>query len=162
VWGRLAAGAVFAGLLSAPGLALAQSLKDDIVGAWRTVSYYSDQGGVKVNTFGDKPVGLTVFDRSGYVISYLSIPDLPKFAVNNRSKGTDAEYRAVAQGIISQFGTYTVESDTVTMKWIASSFPNRAGTTEKRTYTIKGNEMTLVNPTGAGGGIAHTTFVRVK
>jgi hypothetical protein len=107
-------------------------------------------------------VGLTVFDRSGYVISFLSKPELPKFAVNNRLKGTDAEYRAVVQGMISQFGTYTVEGDTVIIKWIASSFPNRAGTTEKRTYKIAGDSMTSVNPTGASGGTAYQTYVRGK
>jgi Lipocalin-like domain len=161
-WARLVAGMVFAGLLSAPAIALGQSLKEEIVGTWRTVSFYNEEGGVKRNLYGDKPLGLTAFDRSGYVISFLSIPELPKFAVNNRLKGTDAEYRAVMQGMISQFGTYTVEGDTVTIKWVASSFPNRAGTMEKRTYKIKGNEMTSVNPTSASGGTAHQTYVRAK
>jgi lipocalin-like protein len=159
---RLVVGVVFAGLLSAPAIALGQSLKEQIVGPWRTVSFYNEQGGVKQYVYGEKPMGLTLFDRSGYVIGFLSIPELPKFAVNNRLKGTDAEYRAVMQNMISQFGTYTVEGDTVTIKWIASSFPNRAGTTEKRTYTIKGNEMSSVNPTSASGGTAHQGYVRAK
>ena len=79
-----------------------------------------------------------VFDRSGYYISYLSKPDLPKFAANNRQKGTDAEYRAIMQGMIAGFGTYTVDGDTVTIKWIASNYTNRVGATEKRTYKIAG------------------------
>ena len=153
---------LLATLLSVPCTALAQSLKEGIVGAWRHVSIYNEESGVKQNLYGDKPVGLTVFDRSGYVISFLSKPELPKFAVNNRLKGTDAEYRAVVQGMISQFGTYTVEGDTVSIKWIASSFPNRAGTTEKRTYKIAGDSMTSVNPTGASGGTAYQTYVRAK
>ena len=153
---------LLATLLSVPCTALAQSLKEGIVGAWRHVSIYNEESGVKRNLYGDKPVGLTVFDRSGYVISFLSKPELPKFAVNNRLKGTDAEYRAVVQGMISQFGTYTVEGDTVIIKWIASSFPNRAGTTEKRTYKIAGDSMTSVNPTGASGGTAYQTYVRAK
>jgi Lipocalin-like domain len=161
-WARLAARVVLAGLLSAPAIALGQTLKEAIVGPWRTVSFYTEEGGVKHYLYGDKPLGLTLFDRSGYVISFLSIPELPKFAVNNRLKGTDAEYRAVMENMISQFGTYTVEGDTVTVKWIASSFPNRAGTTEKRTYRVKGNEMTSVNPTAAGGGTAYQGYVRAK
>ena len=88
---RIAAGAALAGLLSVPGISLGQSLKEQIVGAWRQVSIYNEEGGVKKNVYGDKPVGLTVFDRSGYYISYLSKPDLPKFASNNRQKGTDAD-----------------------------------------------------------------------
>jgi hypothetical protein len=161
-WIRLAVGVALVGLLSAPGTALGQSLKEQIVGAWRTVSIYTEQGGVTRHLHGEKPVGLTVFDRSGYVISFLATPDLPKFAANNRLKGTDAEYRAVVQGIIAGFGRYTVDGETVSIAWEASSFPNRAGTTEKRTYKIVGDEMTAVNPTASSGGTSYQKWVRVK
>ena len=158
---RLAAGLMLAGLLS-PGAALGQSLKDNIVGAWKLVSLYNEEKGVKRHPYGEKPVGLFIFDRSGYVVQFLSKAELPKFAAPNRLKGTDKEYREVMQGTLSGFGTYTVDGDTVTIKWVASSFPNRAGTMEKRTYKIKGNEMTSVNPTSASGGTAHQTYVRAK
>lgn len=162
-WIRIAAaGAMAAGLLSAPAIALGQALKDQIVGAWRTVSIYNEQGGVKQNLYGDKPVGLTVFDRSGYVIQYLSKPDVPKFGANNRLKGTDQEYRTVMQSIITGFGTYTVDGDTVSIKWVASSYPNRAGTTEKRTYKIKDDQMSAVNPSASSGGTSYQMFERAK
>jgi len=96
------------------------------------------------------------------VIQYLSKPEVPKFAENNRLKGTDQEYRTVVQSILSGFGTYTVDGDTVTIKWVASSFPNRAGTTEKRTYKIVGDQMSVVNPTAASGGTSYQTLVRAK
>ena len=161
-WARLAVGAALAGLLSAPGTALGQSLKEQIVGAWRQVSIYNEDGGVKRHLYGEKPVGLAVFDRSGYVISFLSKPELPKFAANNRLKGTDEEYRGVMQGMIAGFGRYTVDGDTVTIEWVASSYPNRAGTTEKRTYKIVGDEMTAVNPTASSGGTSYQKWVRAK
>jgi len=142
--------------------AFGQSLKEQIVGAWRTVSIYNEEGGAKRHLYGDKPVGMTVFDRSGTYISWLSKPDLPKFAGNNRLKGTDAEYRGVVQGMIAGFGTYSVEGDTVTIRWVASSYPNRAGTTEKRIYKIAGDELTSVNPTAASGGTSYSKLVRVK
>ena len=159
---RIAASAALVGLLSVPVIAVAQSLKEQIVGAWQQGAIYNEEGGVKKYVYGDKPVGLSVFDRSGYYISYLSKPDLPKFAVNNRQKGTDAEYRAVMQGMIAGFGTYTVEGDTVSIKWIASSYPNRAGTTEKRTYKISGDELTAVNPSASSGGTSYSKLTRVK
>ncbi|HYS90647.1 MAG TPA: lipocalin-like domain-containing protein [Bradyrhizobium sp.] len=161
-WSRLAMGAILAGLLSAPGISLGQSLKENIVGAWRTSAIYNEANGVKTHLYGEKPVGLTVFDRSGYVISFLSKPELPKISAKNRMKGTDAEYRGIMQGMISQFGTYTVDGDTVAIKWVASSYPNRAGTTEKRAYKIVGDEMTAVNPTAASGGTSYTKFTRAK
>jgi hypothetical protein len=157
-----AAGAILIGLLSVPGNTLAQSLKDQIVGAWRQVSVYNDVAGVKKHIYGEKPVGLVVFDRSGYVISFLAKPDLPKFAANNRLKGTDEEYRSVMQGMISGFGTYTIDGDAVVINWIASSYPNRAGTMEKRTYKIVGDEMTAINPTASSGGTSYQKWVRAK
>ena len=159
---RLAASAALAATLAAPSIALGQSLKEQVVGAWRTVSIYNEEGGVKKHLYGDKPVGMTVFDRSGTYISWLSKPDLPKFAAKNRLKGTDAEYRGVVQGMIAGFGTYTVEGDTVIIKWMASSYPNRAGTTEKRTYKIAGDELNSVNPSAASGGTSYSKLVRVK
>lgn len=162
VWSRLAAGVVFAGMLSASGIALGQSLKEQIVGAWRLVSIYNEDKGVKANNFGEKPVGLVMFDRSGNVSQFLSRPELPKFGVPNRLKGTDKEYRDVMQGIIAGFGTYAVDGDNVTITWVASSYPNRVGTVEKRTYKIAGDELTSVNPTASSGGISYAKYVRAK
>lgn len=162
VWARLAVGVVLVGLLSAPGIALGQSLKEQIVGAWRLVSLYTEEQGVKSYPYGEKPVGLFVFDRSGSVIQFLAKPELPKFSTPNRLKGTDKEYRDVMQSILSGFGTYTVDGDTVTIKWEASSYPNRAGTTEKRTYKLVGDELRAINPTAASGGASHAVWVRVK
>jgi len=162
VWVRLAVGAVLAGLLSAPGIALGQSLKEQIVGTWRLVSLYTEEQGVKTHPYGETPVGLFVFDQSGYAINFLSKRELPVFATPNRLKGTDKEYREVMQGILSGFGTYTVDGDTVTIKWEASSYPNRAGTLEKRVYKIVGDELTGMNTTAASGGASYTKFVRAK
>jgi hypothetical protein len=159
---HLAVGAMLVGLLATPSITVAQSLKDQIVGTWRLVSLYNDDQGVKRHTFGEKPVGLFVFDRSGNVSQFLSRSDLPNFAVSNRLKGTDKENREVMQGMVSGFGTYTVDGDTVTIKWVASSYPNRAGTTEKRVHKIVGDEMNVVNPTASSGGTAHANFVRAK
>ena len=141
-----------------------QSLRDQIVGTWRTVSIYNETDGTKTHLYGEKPAGLTMFDRSGNYVSYLSKPDVPKFATANRLKGTDAEYRAVVQSIIAGYGTYTVDGDKVMIKFIASSYPNRAGTTETRTYKISasGDEINTVNPTAASGGTSYQKLVRVK
>ena len=159
---RIAMGGMLVALLSVPGISLGQSLKEQIVGTWRTTAIYNEIGGVKKHLYGEKPVGLTVFDRSGNVISYLQKPELPRIAAKNRLKGTDAEYRGIVQGMISGFGTYSVDGDTVTIKWVASSYPNRAGTTEKRTYKVAGDEMSSSNPAAASGGVSHTTHTRVK
>jgi hypothetical protein len=84
---------------------------------------------------------------------------MPEFAAGYRLKGTDEEYRTVMQGIIAGFGTYTVTSHD---QMGGEQLPNRAGTTEKRTYKITGEQMTSVNPTAASGGTSYQTFERTK
>ncbi len=153
--------AVLATLL-APSVAVAESLKEQIVGTWQLVAIYNEEGGKKSYNFGEKPVGLAMFDRSGHVIQFLSRPEVPKFAVPNRLKGSDKEYREAMHSFIAGFGTYMVEGSTVTIKWTASSYPNRIGTSEKRTYKIVGNEMTGVNPNASSGGTSYTRYVRVQ
>jgi hypothetical protein len=152
------------GLLSVPSTATAQGLKEQIVGTWRLVSIYNEENGVKHYNYGEKPLGMAMFDRSGNVLQFLSKPDLPKFAARNRLEGTDEENRGVVRGMIAGFGTYTVADDkgTITIKWLASSYPNRTSTTETRTYTVVGDEMTSANPTAASGGTSYTKYLRAK
>ncbi len=158
----LIASAVLVGLLLAPSITPAQSLKDQIVGGWRLVALYNEDNGVKSLPYGDKPVGLLVFDASGTISQFLSKPNLPKFAIDNRLKGTDKEYRDVMQGILASIGTYTVDGSTVTISWTASSYPNRAGTTEKRIYSVAGDELSGTNPTASSGGTSVSKWVRAK
>jgi hypothetical protein len=148
--------------LSAPGVGLGQSLKEQVVGTWRLVSIYNEANGTKTHLYGEKPLGMLMLDKSGNVMTMITKPDIPKFATANRLKGTDAENRAVVHGIIAGFGTYTVEGETVSINTITSSYPNRSGTTEKRIYKLSGDELTTVNPTAASGGTAYSKYVRIK
>jgi hypothetical protein len=157
-----ATAATVAGLVLAPSAALGQSLKEQLPGGWRLVSIYNEENGVKKDFFGEKPIGLLMFDSSGNVSTFIARSTLPKFAVANRQQGTDKEYREVMQGMIAGFGTYTVEGDTATIKWLASSYPNRSGTTEKRMYKLKGNQLHITNPTAASGGTSYSIYVRAK
>jgi hypothetical protein len=55
--------------------------------------------------------------------------DLPKFASNNRAQATAEEGKAVAQGMIAFYGTYTInEGDkTLITRIEGSSYPNLIG-----------------------------------
>ena len=74
--------------------------------------------------------------------------DLPKFAANSKNGGTDPENKAVVQGIMSIFGTYTVDEKTHTrmLHIVGSSYPNMDGTNLKESIVIKGDLMTITNP----------------
>ena len=147
---------------NAAGQQKAMSLKDQIVGTWMLVSAEAEQDGKKVAFFGPDPVGIYIFDANGRFISQVSRSDLPKFASGNRYQGTPEENKAVIQGFIAYFGTYSVsESGTLTLHMVNSSFPNFNGTDQKRTIAIKGDEMQYSSAGTSFGASAQQVWRRI-
>jgi len=108
--------------------------------------------------------GLFVLDSNNHFSWQIIRTDIPKLASNNRSEGTAEEFKAVAQGVLSYFGTYALGDDgkTLTMNIETSSFPNFSDTKQSRSLALAGDELTVTNPAGASGGIAKVTWKRVK
>jgi len=152
--------------LSCDAIAEQKSLSDQLIGTWSLISIdYVRPDGSRFRTFGDDPQGIAFFDRNGHYIIAVMRSDRPRFAVNDRMKGTADEYKAAAQGIMTYFGTYAVnESDrTISIHVASSSFPNWNGTDQKRVVKLAGDELTLTNPVGStGGGSAEVVWKRAK
>ena len=143
-----------------PGAGVAQTDKD-LVGNWMLVSADTVRSdGSRVRTFGDKPKGTISFDSDGRFIYLFANADLPKFASNNRATGTADENKAVVQGSIAIFGTYSTAGKELTMKVEHSTFPNWTGTDQKRTIAITGDELKWNNPAGSAGGVVELVFKR--
>jgi hypothetical protein len=155
--------AVFVGAMFAlAGQANGQSASD-LAGTWSVVSSVSEQGGNKVQPYGPNPKGILIFDQGGRYSQMLSRPDLPKFASNNRTRGTAEENKAVVEGSIAHFGTYTVDGGKTFVFHIeAATFPNWNGTEQQRPFTLKGDELRYVVPAASGGGTGELVWKRVK
>lgn len=139
--------------------------KVNLVGAWQMVSNINTrQDGTKFYPFGENATGMAIFDAAGNFSYQIIRPDIPKFASNNRLNGTPDEYKAVAQGILSFFGTYTVDDAgiAITMRIVSSSFPNNNNLDQKRTMILTGDELTLTNPAGSSGGTGESKWTRLK
>ena len=162
----LSAAAVF-GLVLAPDSVIAQTktLKEQLVGTWTLVSFDSfDASGAKVpNMEGRDLKGLVIFTDNGRM-SVQYITDYPKIASKDRRKTTPDE-EAVAHGVLSYFGTYTVnEADkTISYRIERSSFPNQVtGMDAKRVATLTGDELKLDNPGRTAGGRTVIVLRRAK
>ena len=93
--------------IAVPG-AVAQTAKD-LVGTWTLESdTTTTPDGRTIQPFGPNPQGIAIFDGSGRFAIINSRPDLPKFASNNRMRGTAEENEAIVQGSFAFFGTYSV------------------------------------------------------
>ena len=159
---------LFLALALPAGDAFAQqkSLKEQLVGAWTLVSFDSfDAAGKKVpNMEGRDIKGLLILTNNGR-LSFQIITEFPKIASKERLKTTPAEDTAVAHGVLSYFGTYTVsEADkTINYRIERSSFPNQVtGADAKRVATLTGDELKLDNPARTAGGKTVTVWRRTK
>jgi hypothetical protein len=155
------------GLAVLPGSAIAQqkSLKDQLVGTWTIVSTTGKLPD-GTPTWGSDPKGLLVFSDNGRFSVQIMRSDRPKYAADNRLKGTPEEVRATAEGTISYFGTYSVgEADkTVTYRIESSSYPNWNGSDQKRTIiSVTADELRYANPAPSiGGPPTELTWRRAK
>jgi hypothetical protein len=150
-------------LPSSSALSQQKSMKEQLVGTWTFVSSTTKLPDGSP-AWGTNPKGLLIFTANGYFSSQIVRSDLPKFASKNRAQGTPEENKAVVQGTIGTFGTYTVDEakKTYTLKFEGSSFPNRVGTEQTRPFTITGDELKVTNPLTTVGGSSEIVSRRAK
>jgi hypothetical protein len=158
---------LIAALVLLAGEAAAQSLKQQIVGAWEfVVAEVTAPDGRKSFPFGETPKGLLIFTPDGRFTQIHVAGDVPKFASGNRLTGTAEEYAAINRRSLAVFGTYTVDEEkkTVTYKIVSSTFPNWEGEAQTRTIDkLNADEFVNTNPNVAGGrGSASNLYRRAK
>jgi Lipocalin-like domain len=136
-------------------VALAQVTKDSgLVGTYALVAVDNvSPDGSRTQLYGPHPKGILTFDAQGRYTLQIVRDGEPKFAVDDKSKGTDAEYKTAALDANSHFGQYSVDdvNHTITFRIDAASFPNWNGTTQIRNFTLKGDLLTYVIPTPTSG-----------
>ena len=151
------------GLAVAAGSAAGAPIdKKQLVGTWALVS--NTPTSPNARTFGPND-GVAIFEANGRFALSLVRSDLPKIASNNRDTGTPDENKAIVQGSIAYFGTYSVsEADgTVTLHIERSTFPNWNGTDQKRLIiSLTSNEFKYTNPAASVGGTAELAWKRVE
>ena len=143
-----------------------KSIKEQLVGTWLFVSAHDVKpDGSRVDPWGANPKGAATYDSNGRFTFMIMRSDLPKFASNNRAQASAEEGKAVAQGMIAYYGTYTVnEADkTLTFRIEGSSYPNLIGGEQKRIITsLTADELKYNNPATTTGTKAEAVWRRAK
>jgi Lipocalin-like domain len=141
---------------------------NDIVGIWTLVSITLEKDGKKTDFYGPNPQGQLIYDATGHFSVIITRSDLPKFASDNRVAGTPEENKAIVQGSLASFGTYSVnETDkTYTQHVESCTFPNWNGTDQKYSFDISGDELSIQVVSGPltsiGTGTAYVVWKRAK
>jgi hypothetical protein len=146
-----------------PAIADAQAAKE-LAGTWSLVSETYEQNGKTIQPYGPSPKGIQIFGSDGHYALIVVNPDLPKFASDNRVAGTAEENKAVVQGSMAYFGAYAVDDagKTWSVQIEGATFPNWMGRSEKRTFAIAGDVLTVSIPKASTGLAATLVWRRVK
>jgi hypothetical protein len=127
-----------------------------LVGTWTLVLVDNVlPDGSRTHLYGEQPRGILMFDAGGRYALQIFSAGRPRFAANDKSKGTPEEYKAAMQGSNAHFGRYTVhDNGAITFHIEHASFPNWEGTEQKRSFTLTGDELKYLVPTPTTGGNA--------
>ena len=146
-------------------------LKEAIVGSWRLLIVDTVKpDGTQIPNYGPNPRGMLMFGPEGRYSSQI-MRDIgrPNFAANDRLKGTPQEVKAALEGMISHFGTYSVDdqSKMLTLRIEGSSYPNWNDTTQIRLITaLWQDDFVYTNATPStqafGGDKTMAAYRRIK
>jgi hypothetical protein len=149
-----------AGVMFCIGLAACAQLQPSapdkqLVGVWQLVTAENTaaDGVTKILPFGPNPQGRMIFTGDGHFFSLNTRSDLPKFASGSRLQGTADENKAVVQGSIGSYGTYSVGADgkVLTLRIENSTWAHWIGIEQKRDLKIEGDRMEYVVEASIGG-----------
>ena len=130
--------------------------KELIIGTWSLLLADTDAAdGTRMPNYGPNPKGTVMFGADGRYSLQIIRDVRPKFAANDRLKGTPDENKAAVAGTLSHFGRYTLDDvgKTLTLRIEGSSFPNWDATSQVRPVTALTDEvLTWVTPVASGGG----------
>jgi hypothetical protein len=138
-------------------------LSDRLVGTWRLVSY-TGQGadGRATNEYGANPRGRLIYDKGGRMSVHLADPRRKPFVSGDPLRAAPDEMKDAFAGYFGYFGTYTVDekAGVVTHHVEEASYPNFAGTNQRRFFTLQGRRLILRTPPVLAGG-TEITYVAI-
>jgi Lipocalin-like domain len=157
---------VMLGVGSSPSSGMAQraALRAQLVGSWTFVSSKAKLADGSPQ-WGVNPTGLLIFTDDGHFSWQVFRSDRPRFASNDRTKGTPAENKATLDGSLAYFGTYAVDERTRTLitHIDGSTFPNSQGEEQRRVITrLTAEELVYVNLQNTLGARVDAVWKRLK
>lgn len=125
-----------------------QFITDKIIGTWKLVSWiYTNERQETIDFFGPDPVGILMYEKSGYMNAQLMRRDRANFSSTSGLEATAQEYASAFNGYAAYFGKFEEkEPGTLTHIVEGSLFPNWVGHDEIRYGKLEGNTLVLSAP----------------
>jgi hypothetical protein len=131
-----------------------QSLKEQIVGTWKLVSWvFENEHGETVHYLGPNASGILMYDTSGYMNAQLMKADRALFASPSINGSTPEEAHRAFNSYLAYFGRYYEDKPGEVVHIVEGSlFPNWMGHKEVRYGRIEGDLLILSTPPIAAYG----------
>ena len=128
----------------------AQSNSERLIGTWNLISLESvlSTGEISYAWMGKKPLGQTMYDKTGHMSVQLMRDPRPTFA-SGPQKATPEEIKAAYQGFYSYFATYKTneKEGTIINHIIGSLWPKEVGTAKKLFFKFSEDRLIITTPT---------------
>ncbi len=152
-------------LLMAATLAKAEEKAPSLAGTWTLVAAdVVHPDGKRDRDYGLAPQGLMMVDQEGRYSLQIFRSDRPRFAANDRKKGTPEEYSAAVLGSSTHFGHIALDpaAGLLIFKIDSASYPNFEGTEERRPYVLTGDELSYRTKPRPDGDVPVSVWRRVE
>jgi hypothetical protein len=119
---------------------------EDFIGAWRLVAVEERQpGGDLTYPYGSHPVGLLIYDESGYMSVQIMRSDRRPLSSDNPDETSAEEIKRAVEGFTAFFGRYEIDEQrkTVTHHVEGHLLPNSVGKRLERSYEFSGDNLIL-------------------
>ncbi len=124
-----------------------------LVGSWRLVSFeLRDDEGTVSRPWGDEVSGINTYTADGFLSEQFGSAHRPALAHDDWVSATPAEIDLAARHYFAYAGTYEIDGEQVVYHLDVSLMPNWVGKTERRSWSIAGDTLTITTPPLVVGG----------
>jgi Lipocalin-like domain len=143
--------------LAAP--AYAQDTSSQLVGVWKYVSQFNTevQSGKVTKPFGDNPSGYIIYTKGGRFTFVLFGEGRQKPALPMKDEDRVKLFSSLAAGS----ATFKAEGNTLTSSYDTSWHELWTGTSQKRTFKVEGDNLTITSDPGKNAAGVDVTFTIV-
>lgn len=119
--------------------------------------------GETTRDYGENPKGRLVVDAEGRYSLQIFKSKRLRFASDSKADGSVDELRSSVMGSSTHYGTMTIDQQEAALVFSieGSSFPNWEGTTQRRQYTLDGDQLRYRVPPRADGSIPVSLWRRL-
>ena len=138
---------------------------EQLVGAWRLVSWEARAGGQTNFPFGADARGLLIYTSTGRMSVFLSQSNRKRFAGAEAKAGSPEEKVAAFDSCFAYSGIFEVADGRVIHRLDHCTFPNWVGTEQVRFMRLDGDRLILETPplpTGERPAVSRLIWERLK